>query len=311
MRIFLILLGLVVLLGGCARHKPANRPPQAVATVAVSGEERLLAKFASGEAPLIVQFDGSRSHDEDGHIVKFHWEFGDSASSEEKSPSHTYSEPGEYRVTLGVTDDRGATGRDGLTVLVLAPEARQPPAEPELDGLIAAGEYRYGFRDEATGIELFWTISGELIYLGLRAPTTGWVGLGLAVTKPLSGMEGLDLILSSISDGKPPTPSLGGKLVVRDDYAAGPTGHRPDRELGGRSDILAAVGNTDGSRTAIELVRKMNTEDKFDTPIINGWMVVALAYSPSGDLDRKHSRWSMIGINFFKGETRTLEEVGD
>lgn len=301
MRIFLILLSLLVLLGGCARHKPANRPPRAVAAVAIPGEGRLLAKFSSGEAPLTIRFDGSRSHDDDGEIVKFHWDFGDGATSEEEEPSHTYTAAGEFTVTLTVIDDRGATGRDGLTVLVLMPERHRPPAEPELDGLIAEGEYQYRYHDEATGIELFWTVSGELIYLGLVGPGGGWIGLGLAVNAPQRGMEGLDLLLGAVAEGR---------LIVRDDYADGPSHHSPDLELGGRDDILAAEGGEEGGRTAIELVRKMNTEDKFDTPIINDWMVAALAYVEGDDLDLQHGKRAMVRINFFKGEVEPLEEMG-
>ncbi|MFQ6116983.1 MAG: PKD domain-containing protein [Candidatus Bipolaricaulia bacterium] len=310
MRIVLILLSLVVLLGGCARHKPPkteNLPPRAVAALTLSGKGRLLVKFSSGEAPLTVRFDGSRSRDEDGEIVKFFWDFGDGAISEEESPSHTYSAPGEYVVTLTVTDDRGATDQDTLRVLVFSQGEPRPPAEPQLDGVISEGEYRYSYHDKTTGVALYWTISGELIYLGLVGPISGWLGLGLAITAPPSGMEGLDIILGSIIDGKPPTPSLGGKLVVHDDYADAPFRHAMDTQLGGRDDILAAEGSENEDGTTIELVRKMNTEDKFDIPIINGWMVVALASSPSGDLGRQHDRQTIFKINFFTGETEPLE----
>lgn len=37
------------------------------------------------------------------------WEFGDGASSNQDSPSHTYGDEGVYSVRLSVTDDRGAT----------------------------------------------------------------------------------------------------------------------------------------------------------------------------------------------------------
>jgi hypothetical protein len=297
----------MVLLGGCARNRPPtadNIPPQAVATIAVPEAERLLVKFSSGRAPLTVRFDGSRSHDEDGHIVKFHWDFGDGTASEEERPTHTYTEPGEYAVMLTVTDDRGATGRDSLTVLVLSPEEEGPRPQPRpgLDGTIGEREYKYGYRDQASGMELHWTISGELIYLGLVGPATGWIGIGLAVTEPETGMEGLDLILGSVVDGQ---------LVVRDDYGDAPFHHASDGELGGRNDILAGKGSSRDGLTTLELVRKMNTEDKFDLPIINGWMVVALAYSNSDDPGQQHDRRTMVRINFFTGKVRPLAEVGD
>lgn len=299
-RFLVPILSLLILLGGCGRREPENRPPQAVAAILIAGERELLAKFSSGPAPLTVRFDGSRSHDEDGKIVKFHWDFGDGRAGEEEKPTHTYSTPGKYAVTLEVTDDRGATDRDSLTVLVL-PLEEEPGAELRPDGEITVGEYRHTYRDRTTGIELHWTISGELIYLGLRGPTSGWVGIGLAVQDPEARMEGLDLILGAVT---------GGKVNVRDDYGDGPFHHRPDRELGGRSDILAAEGGERDGTTTLELVRKMNTEDRFDIPIINDWMVVALAYSASDDLGQQHRGRAIFQINFFKGEVRPLEGVG-
>ena len=50
-----------------------------------------------------------RSTDSDGSIVAHQWNFGDGKSSTATSPTHAYSAPGTYNVTLTVTDDDGAT----------------------------------------------------------------------------------------------------------------------------------------------------------------------------------------------------------
>jgi PKD repeat protein len=47
------------------------------------------------------------SIDDDGTIESFSWDFGDGKTSDKQNPSHTYSSPGKYNVTLTVTDNGG------------------------------------------------------------------------------------------------------------------------------------------------------------------------------------------------------------
>jgi PKD repeat protein len=48
------------------------------------------------------------SDDSDGTVVAWSWDFGDSNTSTEQNPSHTYATEGSYDVSLTVTDDQGA-----------------------------------------------------------------------------------------------------------------------------------------------------------------------------------------------------------
>jgi PKD repeat protein len=51
-----------------------------------------------------------RSSDPFGNtIVGWQWDFGDGSGSSKRNPTHRYSRDGQYRVTLQVTDDEGAT----------------------------------------------------------------------------------------------------------------------------------------------------------------------------------------------------------
>jgi len=72
-----------------------------------------------GFAPLEVSFDGSSSAD-DGTIVSYFWDFGDSATSSEIAPQHTYLSPGSYTATLTVTDDEGYTDTASVGIQVSA-----------------------------------------------------------------------------------------------------------------------------------------------------------------------------------------------
>jgi hypothetical protein len=49
-------------------------------------------------------FDGSASHDLDGHSLTYVWDFGDSNTGNGVTPTHTYAAPGIYDVCLTVND---------------------------------------------------------------------------------------------------------------------------------------------------------------------------------------------------------------
>jgi|GEM_PF-2323668 len=56
------------------------------------------------------------------------WDFGDGCNSTEQNPTHTYASPGNYTVTLTVTDSRGVTANDTTYAQVY------PPLEADADG---------------------------------------------------------------------------------------------------------------------------------------------------------------------------------
>jgi cyclophilin family peptidyl-prolyl cis-trans isomerase len=60
--------------------------------------------------PLTFDFDGTGSSDSDGPIASFSWNFGDnSPAATDPVVSHTYATPGDFTVTLTVTDQTGAS----------------------------------------------------------------------------------------------------------------------------------------------------------------------------------------------------------
>jgi len=112
--VLLILLA-PVFLSGCFLDdilvKVVNKPPRAVIDV----------RPREGSAPLDVQFDGRYSHDDDGAITEYRWDFGDPASGGTQTGdqgSHTYAHPGTYLVKLTVIDDRGLIDSQQLAVVV-------------------------------------------------------------------------------------------------------------------------------------------------------------------------------------------------
>ena len=86
---------------------PANQPPTAAFTSTVAG--------------FTVNLDASGSHDPDGTIVAYSYDFGDGTAGTGRTTSHVYSAPGTYTITLTVTDNGGATSTTSRTVTVSYP----------------------------------------------------------------------------------------------------------------------------------------------------------------------------------------------
>lgn len=130
-----------------------NNEDTTTAEIAVSTTENVPpsadidANPTSGEAPLEVSFDASGSSDPDGKIESYYWDLGDGSTSGQESGTYTYSDQGEYTVTLTVTDDGGATDTASVTISVspstnqpptanftVSPESGEVPLEVDLDG---------------------------------------------------------------------------------------------------------------------------------------------------------------------------------
>lgn len=87
--------------------------------------------------------DASGSHDPDGSVVAYAFDFGDGTppvSGGEATATHTYAEAGDRVVSVTVTDDRGGTASAQQTVTVVLPPNQDPLAEftASCTGLVCA-----------------------------------------------------------------------------------------------------------------------------------------------------------------------------
>lgn len=131
--------------------------PLATLTVEIKAESQSInippvANFSmtptSGVAPVIVSFSGLSSHDSDGTIVNYAWEFGDGGVATGALVNHLYENPGAYTVKLTVTDNQGAANTKTQSILIqqdtVAPQltihSPVPNSTIENQGVVISGE---------------------------------------------------------------------------------------------------------------------------------------------------------------------------
>ena len=120
----LLFTGCLDILGG-EEALGSNLNPVAVVTV-VSGQKVV-------ELGTSIQFDGSESTDEDGTVASYKWDFGDGITGANEQEIHKFLYPGDFIVSLSVTDDKGAVGTNDrkLTyITVLHPEVSKSSDSP-------------------------------------------------------------------------------------------------------------------------------------------------------------------------------------
>jgi len=92
------------------------------------------AEPVSGTVPLTVHFTDQSA----GYITHWLWEFGDGLTSTEQNPSHTYTEPSIYTVTLII---EGPSGNDSATAVI---EVKETSIDSDNDGLTDKQEQTIG-----------------------------------------------------------------------------------------------------------------------------------------------------------------------
>jgi PKD repeat protein len=107
--------------------EPTIKTPVATVIVAAANPT---AQFTTSAAPTTgsaVKFTSTSLDENKSAIVKYAWNFGDgSESSTGPTVEHTYSQAGEYTVSLTVTDALGLSGTTSHKVAVSAPSTPPP-----------------------------------------------------------------------------------------------------------------------------------------------------------------------------------------
>jgi len=116
---FVVMLMLSMAFAGCLESLSLNGAPTAKMSVDPNGAVR------AGDS---LTFSAVGSSDPDADALTFSWNFGDGNVGDGLTTSHTYSQPGDYGVTLTVSDGTyEATASKVITVVDAS--AREPHAE--------------------------------------------------------------------------------------------------------------------------------------------------------------------------------------
>lgn len=91
--------------GGGGSDSPAPTPPPTVTVTAIPDNLAITAP-ATVDSATAVKFSNSAGGSSG---LKYQWDFGDGGTSTEASPSHSYTNGGEFDVVLKVTNEAGTT----------------------------------------------------------------------------------------------------------------------------------------------------------------------------------------------------------
>ena len=200
--------------------EPENKPP-----VANAGPDQTISFGTT--SPVTAILNGSASSDEDGTITSFSWSQQTGSSAVIISPDRVqttvqFQSPGQYIFVLKVTDDKGASAQDTVTINVTVPENNAPVANagpdqsiiianPNTPGTVTL-DGRNSSDPEGGVLSFSWTFEGGTMTPVITSPdkvqTTvtgllvGEYKFGLKVTDP-SGMSASDTVrvLVSVRDG--------------------------------------------------------------------------------------------------------------
>jgi PKD repeat protein len=169
-----------------------------------------------------VQFDGTGSTDPESDITSYAWDFGDGTIGTGPKPVHAYVRPGNYEVSLVVTDASGAplnTDRDTVAITVNA----SPIADAGPTQIVAPNEEftlsgRASLDPDGSISEYLWTMpdgktkAAERIAVSLRSP--GLYRFGLTVSDDFRGGAARDTDEALIRVNSAPIAEAGADLLV-------------------------------------------------------------------------------------------------
>ncbi|MGI2155747.1 PKD domain-containing protein, partial [Shewanella oncorhynchi] len=107
-------------------YRSSDHDPVVISLLLEAEKVAPVASFTQVVNGAAVQLT-STSTDSDGQIVSAEWSFGDNTVAMGEVVTHSYSQSGEYLVTLTVTDNDGLTHSTSQMVTVVADNVKQPP----------------------------------------------------------------------------------------------------------------------------------------------------------------------------------------
>jgi PKD repeat protein len=123
---------------------------------------------SEGKVPLTVSFEGE-GIDNDGSIESYYWDFNDGETSTDQNPTHTFQDPGYYKVLFTVTDNAGATADDDVYINAYYLENFKPKATASANTtrILKGGQVTFtgtGTDQDGWIILYEWDFDGDGVY---------------------------------------------------------------------------------------------------------------------------------------------------
>lgn len=151
----------------------------------------------TGFVGIPVQFNGSGSSDPDGDPITYNWQFGDGGTGSGVNPTHIYSNPGTYTVTLRVEDGRGGSNTAQTTAQIAASGPSITGFNPS-EGPVGTAVTISGNRFNAGGLRVSLGGASAIISKFTDSSITTTVPLG-ATTGPIT-VTTVEGTATSVSD---------------------------------------------------------------------------------------------------------------
>jgi PKD repeat protein len=113
-------------ISACSSQDGMGDSPTNSATSTISADP------PSGNAPLVVHFDGSGSSDSTGSIGSYAWVFGDGTTGSGAVVDHTYTTAGAYTVVLAVTGSDGRISASQTTIKIFSATGHWEESDPRI-----------------------------------------------------------------------------------------------------------------------------------------------------------------------------------
>jgi len=250
---------------------------------------------ADPDDPLLgelVTLDGSDSSDNSGIIVSYVWTFSDggvAVSLSGESVDYTFSEPGEYVITLTVTDSGDNTDTDIITVTVTDNEDPVADAGPDQTGVVAGTEVTLdgsNSTDNSGTIESYtWTFTDEnAVELSGVSPSyvfdnVGTYNITLTVEDPSGNSDTDEVVVTVVAPNSAPVADAGADQTVSV----------------GETVTLSAIGSTDSDGMIVnytwtfmhdgELVTLTGMEVEFEFEVADTYEVTLTVTDDEGASD--------------------------
>lgn len=106
----------------------------------------------TGELPLTVHFNDQST----GQVMAWQWNFGDGHTGSGRTPSHTYSSPGDYDVTLTVTGPGGSNSKTLAKLVSVGATSEKTVAAFSVSPTRGPASLTVQFADQSSGQITQW-----------------------------------------------------------------------------------------------------------------------------------------------------------